>query len=184
VRTDYKRDNFLGEEQTVLDFKLKRMEIMKKSFALKSFAVLAFLLVFGIACENDDDNGGGAKNEFNDIALSGDAEVPVVETSGTGTFDGTYDQETKILTYTVNWTLGDPTSTVTAMHFHGPATPAESASPVIHIIGFPTTSTGSYSGSTPALTTEQEADLLGGRWYINIHSTVVPAGEIRGNLLQ
>jgi hypothetical protein len=42
---------------------------------------------------------------------------------------------------------------------------------------FGTTMTGS-AAVTPAMV----ADLEGGLWYINVHSTVYPDGEIRGQL--
>lgn len=158
------------------------MESIIKWFSLPNIIVLSVLVLLNISCDKDDENDN--IEQFNSITLSGENEVPEVATTGTGTFNGTYNKDTKILSYTVNWTLGESSEMVTAMHFHGPASPEESAGPVIHITGFPTTKTGTYSGSTPALTTDQEAQLLDGKWYINIHSDAVPAGEIRGNLLR
>jgi hypothetical protein len=109
--------------------------------------------------------------------------VPAVTTTSVGTFNGTYDKNTKVLTYTVSWILAE-SETVANMHFHGPAATTESAGVAIGITGFPTTATGSYSGTTPMLTSDQEAQLLGGKWYINIHTSATPGGEIRGNLMQ
>ena len=160
------------------------MTPLTKFIAKKLLVILAISLLSNlVACKSDDDDTSNPNETvFENIELAGNKEVPISESPGTGMFNGTYNSDTKILTYTVSWELLS-NSTVTAMHFHGPASTAESAPPVIHISGFPTTSTGSYSGATGALTTAQEAELLGGKWYINIHSNNFPNGEIRGNLL-
>ena len=43
---------------------------------------------------------------------------------------------------------------------------------------------GSPKVGTPvALTGPQQADLIAGLWYINIHSQAFPGGEIRGQVL-
>lgn len=158
------------------------MELITRWFSLRNILFLSILLMANMSCNKDDDDDNDTV-QFNSITLSGENEVPEVATTGTGTFNGTYNRTTKILNYTVTWTLGESSTTTAAMHFHGPASPEESAAPVIHITGFPTTKTGTFSGSTPALTSGQESQLLDGKWYINIHSDAVPAGEIRGNLL-
>jgi hypothetical protein len=40
---------------------------------------------------------------------------------------------------------------------------------------------GSFSG-TATITDTQEADLLAGLWYVNIHTTTSSGGEIRGQV--
>ncbi|MBD0260423.1 MAG: CHRD domain-containing protein, partial [Cytophagales bacterium] len=51
--------------------------------------------------------------------------------------------------------------------------------------GFPTGSTNqTFSSATPALDATQEQELLNGKWYVNIHSSTVPGGELRGQLLR
>ena len=40
---------------------------------------------------------------------------------------------------------------------------------------------GAYSGSA-TITDLQEADLLNGLWYVNIHTTTSAGGEIRGQV--
>jgi hypothetical protein len=161
------------------------MTPLTKCITKKLLVILAISLLSSlVACKSDDDDGTSNANEteFENIELAGNKEVPISESPGTGIFNGTYNADTKILTYTVSWTLAT-SSTVSAMHFHGPASTDQSAPPVVHISGFPTTPTGSYSGATTTLTSTQEAELLGGQWYINIHSNNFPNGEIRGNLL-
>jgi hypothetical protein len=38
-------------------------------------------------------------------------------------------------------------------------------------------------GTTRVLTSQEEADLLSGNWYLNLHSNTYPGGEIRGQLI-
>jgi hypothetical protein len=116
--------------------------------------------------------------------LSGANERPIVVTTGTGTAKITYDKDKKTITYDLTWQLGDPTSTTTAMHFHGSDVGSDStSSPVeIPITGFSTGSSGNLTGTTAALTPVEEAQLLAGKWYVNVHSSVAPGGEIRGNI--
>jgi hypothetical protein len=37
--------------------------------------------------------------------------------------------------------------------------------------------------STATLTDAQAADMLAGKWYINVHTAANPGGEIRGQLM-
>jgi hypothetical protein len=46
----------------------------------------------------------------------------------------------------------------------------------------PGTATGTFSGNG-ALTAAQVADVLAGKGYVNVRSTVFPSGEIRGQLV-
>jgi hypothetical protein len=118
------------------------------------------------------------------VHLDGATEVPPVVTTGTGTANITYNKDTKMITYTITWTLGDPTSTTTAMHFHGSDAGSDAtSSPVeIPITGFSTGNSGTVSGTTPELTATQVSELLANKWYVNIHSNVAPGGEMRGNI--
>lgn len=141
----------------------------------------AILLTAGCNDDDADDN----LVTFRNIPLTGANEVPAITTSGSGTFDGTYNRTTKVLNYTLKWSLGDPAATTTNMHFHGPAEPTESKPPRIPITGFPTGSANqSFSGATPALDATQEEELLNGKWYVNIHSSTYPGGELRGQLVR
>lgn len=108
--------------------------------------------------------------------LSGANEVPAVETSGTGTLEGTYDTETMELTWTV--TYEGLTGDATAAHFHGPASPEENAGPVVPVEG----DLASPIEGSATLTEEQAADLQAGMWYFNIHTEQYPDGEIRGQV--
>lgn len=119
------------------------------------------------------------------VVLNGATEVPAVATNGSGTATLSYDPATRVITYQINWTLGNVQSTTTDMHFHGADNgSATISSPVvIPIVGFTTNYTGSLSGSTRMLTDIEVGQLLAAKWYLNIHSSAFPTGEIRGNIL-
>jgi hypothetical protein len=136
-----------------------------------------FLMITTLSCNKDDDP---PSNKYNVTGTAtGAQEVPAVTTSGTGTITAVYDADNSKLDYTITWT--GLTGTVNNMHFHGPADPTISAGVQIAITGWPTTMAGTVSG-TATLDDTQEADLLAGKWYYNIHTTFKGSGEIRGNL--
>ncbi len=104
------------------------------------------------------------------------APTPVPGASGFANL--TYDTHDNLL----NWNIlfsglsDDPV----AAHFHGPAAPGATAGVQVNI--------GDISGLTSpmmgsaTLTDTQEAGLLSDLWYINIHTSLNPAGEIRGQV--
>jgi hypothetical protein len=108
--------------------------------------------------------------------LDGAAEVPPVTTPGKGTADIDYDPATKKLSWKVTYTgLSGP---ATAAHFHGPAETGKNAGVKVPI---PNATTSPAEGSA-TLTDEQAADLVAGRYYVNIHTAANPGGEIRGQV--
>jgi hypothetical protein len=107
--------------------------------------------------------------------LSGAQEVPAVSTAGSGTVDATFDKATRKLAYTVNYSgLSGPPS---AAHFHGPAPAGQNAGVVVPITGAASPMKGEAT-----LTESQAADLLAGRWYVNVHTKAHPSGEIRAQV--
>jgi hypothetical protein len=107
---------------------------------------------------------------FTNIALSGKEEIPANASSTTGTFNGLYDKVMKMLTYKITVTGATPT----AMHLHkaGVGTNGDVIIPI-----------PALTGMTGVLTAEQEADLLAGNYYFNLHTTAFPGGEIRGQVV-
>lgn len=153
----------------------------------KNYLVCVALLLSALlaACDDDEDNTQlDDEIEFNNVSLLGSNERPAVVTTGGGEMDVVFNELNNTLSYTISWQLGNPADATTAMHFHGPADRDSSAPPVINIEeGFNQGSSGSISGSTRPLTQAEENDLKAGRWYVNIHSTTHPNGELRGNLI-
>ena len=107
--------------------------------------------------------------------LKGGNEVPPNNSPGSGNAEATFDTNTKVLTYTVTYSgLSGP---ALGAHFHGPSEPGKNAG-----IALPFKSAQSPIQGTATLTDAQAADLLAGRYYINIHTAANPAGEIRGQV--
>lgn len=96
---------------------------------------------------------------------------------GTGTISGTYDDTTNLLNYSISWQ--DLTSPVTNAHFHLGA-PGVSGGVSL---GIPGPWTSPEIGTDIPLNPTQEAQLLAGDWYVNIHTQNFGAGEIRGQVI-
>jgi len=108
--------------------------------------------------------------------IDGAQEVPPVETSGKGTAELTFDTESKMLEWTVEYS--GLTGPATAGHHHGPAAPGENAGVQVPFEG-PLESP--IKGSA-TLTDAQVADLSAGKLYVNLHTAANPNGEIRGQI--
>lgn len=90
------------------------------------------------------------------------------------TFDGT----TGEFCFRITYTDDKLTSSETAAHFHFPASPGANAG-----VRIPLPAGSPKNGCvTPELTDQDIIDLSAGLWYINIHTTVNPGGEIRGQV--
>jgi hypothetical protein len=109
-------------------------------------------------------------------SLSGASEVPAVKSDANGTVEATLDRKTNVLSWTVTYSgLSGP---ATAGHFHGPAAAGQNADVVVPLEG----SLASPIKGTTTLTTEQAADLMAGKWYVNLHTAAHANGEIRGQV--
>ena len=109
--------------------------------------------------------------------LQGSQEVPPVPGGGSGSAELTYDTATKSLAWKVTFSgLSGP---ATAAHFHGPAEPGKNAGVAVPIAG-----TASPMEGSATLTDAQAADLVGGKWYVNVHTAANKGGEIRGQVVK
>jgi hypothetical protein len=116
------------------------------------------------------------------LPLTATQETSVPPSIGTGSVTALYDSTTKALLYSVVYQL-NPGSTATAAHFHGPASLGANAGVQIGLPTAPTGNAGKLTG-TVTLTPAQEVDLLAGKWYFNLHSTLASGGEMRAQLLE
>jgi hypothetical protein len=111
-------------------------------------------------------------------ALDGKSEVPPNTSAGTGTADIDYDAASKKLSWKLTYSgLSGP---ATAAHFHGPAAAGANAGVAVAI---PNATSSPVEGSA-TLTEVQAADLMAGKYYINIHTAANPGGEIRGQVMK
>jgi hypothetical protein len=109
------------------------------------------------------------------VSLSPASEVPPNSSPATGSADVTFDTATKLLTWKV--TYSGLTGPATMAHFHGPGEAGKNAPVVVPI---PNAASGVDGSAT--LNDAQAADLLAGKYYINVHTDANKGGEIRGQV--
>jgi len=119
---------------------------------------------------------GPAFAEKMKATLDAKSEVPPNASTGTGTADIDYDADTKKLSWKLSYS--GLTGPATAAHFHGPAEPGKNAGVAVAI---PNATTSPTEGSA-TLTDAQAADLMAGKYYVNVHTAANPGGEIRGQV--
>ena len=114
------------------------------------------------------------------VTLGSGNEVPPVQSPASATADVRLDTTTRQLSWTLKFS--GLTTAATGAHFHGPAAPTANGGIIVPIaIGI--AQAGEVSGSA-TLTEQQVADVLAGRWYINVHTPTYPAGELRGQVVR
>ena len=113
--------------------------------------------------------------QYFQATINGAQEVPPSGSPGTG-FGCFVLNPDSTLDYLVSYSglLGVETSS----HIHGPA-PAGVNAGVVFPFAVGTPKMGTFG----PLTAQQVSDLSNGLYYVNIHTTVVPGGEIRGQIL-
>ena len=160
------------------------MKAIFKSRLPMIFAVCAVFLTTFSGCKKDDEAVAVDPMKRVTVTLTGAQEVPAVTTTGTGSAKLIFDPSLKTINYNITWTLGSAAATTANMHFHGAedGSDLKSSGVALGITGFSTANTGTISGTTIALTDAQVALLLAGKWYLNIHSSTVTSGELRGNI--
>src|ERR1700690_4481272 len=94
--------------------------------------------------------------------LSGASEVPANTSAGKGAADIDYDAATKKMSWKL--TYSGLTGAATAAHFHGPAEAGKNAGVAVAI---PNATSSPIDGSA-TLPDAQAADLLAGKYYVNI----------------
>lgn len=144
------------------------------------FASLAFASVlFFTSCTKDDEASTAITFSLSGTA-SGSQAVPASSNqNGSGSFSGTYNQSTKVMTYTTSWTnlSGAP---ISGGLFAG-AVGQIGTSISTWTLGTGLNASGSFSATT-TLNAEQEAQLLAGNAYYVLATTANASGEIRGQI--
>lgn len=108
--------------------------------------------------------------------------VPGAPPTGLGEMVAHYDPSTLMLSWRVTYSgLSGP---LVAAHIHGPATPGTGQGPLPNapvVVPFTPPLTSPIQGSAK-LTLDQVSQLLGGLYYVNLHTAAFPGGEIRGQI--
>lgn len=110
-------------------------------------------------------------------SLNAASEVPANTSTATGTADIDFDPTTKKLTWKLMYS--GLTGPATMAHFHGPAEPGKNAG-----VAVPITPATSPSEGSATLTDAQAADLVAGKYYVNVHTEANKGGEIRGQVVK
>jgi hypothetical protein len=132
-------------------------------------------MLFTVSCKKSDPPASPVLT-FTAL-LTGSNEVPINTSTATGSATVFFNNDTKILTLTANYTG----MTATNAHIHNAA--AGTNGPVVFPLGTaPFSSPISFTST--ALTATQETDLKANNYYVNIHSAAFPGGEIRGQLIR
>ena len=113
------------------------------------------------------------------FAIDGGQEVPPNTAIGTGVGRVTLDTVTLNFSWKVSYQ--NLTGDLAVAHFHGPALPGQNAGVQVPISGL-APSSGFLAGSA-IISPAQAADLQAGLWYVNLHTTLHPGGEIRGQVI-
>ncbi len=146
----------------------------KKTASL--FLLMAGALAFN-ACKKDDTTTTPTDpNKVNlTAAINGNSEVPSNTSTASGTFTGSIDKTTRILTYKVEYTGLTPT--MGHLHKGGPL----ESGPVVVPFDSTAVKTSPIQG-TATLRQGLVDSLLTNQIYVNLHSKAYPGGEIRGNI--
>ena len=144
--------------------------------------LLSLPLFILISCSDDTEDVERDNIYYGTISMTGAQETPPVTTAATGTIDANYNRLTKTLSYSI--VFSGLVDSAVAAHVHGLGETGVLAPVVQTFSPFPRRKEGSYSGTLFIDGVKfTEEYLLGGRYYINIHSKTYSGGEIRGQLI-
>ena len=117
-----------------------------------------------------------------DAFLDGLSQSPVNASPATGFGTVVLDDVANTITVDESWSgLLAP---ATASHIHGPALPGVNAGVLFPFSGVPAATSGAIPQQVFPITAAQITSLEAGLYYMNIHTSVFPGGEIRGQLAQ
>ncbi len=138
--------------------------------------LLAGTLTFAACDSNDDDTPPTDPNKATfTAAINGNSEVPATPSTASGTFTGTLDKTTRVLTYKVEYTGLTPM--MGHLHKGAPGTNG----PVVVPFDSVAVRTSPING-TATLRQGLVDSLTNGLIYVNLHTRTYPGGEIRGNI--
>lgn len=112
--------------------------------------------------------------------LTGAQDVPPTNSAATGLASVVLNNAQTMIT--VNLSFSGLEGPATAAHIHGPALQGSNAGVLFPFTGVPNAVSGAIPPQTFAIDPTQVGYLESGQLYVNVHSTVFPEGEIRGQL--
>lgn len=116
------------------------------------------------------------------VTLSGTESVPSNTSTAFGSATVTVDDVANTVGVVMSFT-GLTGGNASAAHIHCCSATDANAPVVIPFTGFPTAPSGTYSNFFGNVSPANIAGIEAGLAYINIHNTVFPGGEIRGDIL-
>lgn len=119
-----------------------------------------------------------ASSEKFETQLSGQNQVPPVDTQGSGTAEFRYNPSTHRLSWHIDYK--DLSSEVTGAHIHEGAAGAN-GKVLVPLLKKGSNMASPIKGSA-TLTEDQAKDIMSGNTYVNIHTKDHPSGEIRGQI--
>lgn len=139
-----------------------------------------FFMVAGLAVAGASGFAEARPLYIFDFEIDAAQEVPPPPISvGFGTGLVSYDSDTNMLSWSIHYAglIGTPT----LAHFHGDAPPGVNAAALVDIAALSGGLADPMVGST-TIPEAFEPGLLAELWYVNIHTTFAPGGEIRGQV--
>jgi CHRD domain len=143
-------------------------------FFMKSKILRSALAVFACSAALVLASASFAETVKMKTEMKGTTEVPPTTSKGTGSVTATYDTASKKLSWKGSYK--DLSGPATMAHFHSGE--AGKNGPVVVPIS---PNTSPFEGSA-TLTDAQAAELMAGKWYINVHTEANKGGEIRGQV--
>ena len=152
---------------------------MKSQASLFFIALLLNVSILVFSCSSEDNPIITDKITGLTATLNGVSEKPTsTNSAATGTFTGSVNESTGILSYTISYS-GSFTSSLTMGHIHRVTNPTALTGGV----EFPFKSLTSPISGTAQLANRNRLDSLkNGFYYVNLHTTNYPDGEIRGDI--
>jgi hypothetical protein len=164
---------------------------MRQLARIAAGVAAATVILFAASCDDDDEDDGilgpGTGPRVWTAVAFGTNEVPANTSAGRG-FATFVDRTTSI-----DWSLTlDDIDQVILSHIHGPALPNANAGVIFDLFIPPAatgplnnfTRTGTITGSATVSLDSLRTLLNNGRAYVNVHTTPIPAGAIRGNIIR
>ncbi|RYZ00524.1 MAG: CHRD domain-containing protein [Chitinophagaceae bacterium] len=151
--------------------------------SLRTTGFAALALALAVSCTKSPSGKVYTRNNL-PMTFQQVVPVPATASNGSGSIDASYDQNTRLLTYTVRWSSTD---SATAIHVHGLGEAGYAAPLIQNASGVPRRTSSSYT-STLLIdgVVLKEDELLSGRYYIDLHtksySNAAAGGELRGQL--